>query len=563
MKYIWKIQPKVGNSLQDQLFVNRSIAESEQEVFLHPKWEDDLLDPFLFNHMQSAVERTMLALESGQSIVVHGDYDADGICGSTLIMNALEYIAEVLGVEMNARAFLPHRERDGYGVALHTVDRFIEEKINLLITVDCGIANAKELDHAHGSGVDVIICDHHQLAVELPAYAIIIHPLVPGEIYPNKKLCGTGVAFKFACALLEHARKLGLDVQDGYEKWFLDLVAIATVTDVVPLLGENRVLETFGLKVLNRTRRPGLLNIIQNANVKIGKIGTEDIGFRIGPRLNAAGRLREAQTAFNALNAKTAEQASLYASELEMLNRERQRLSNAAYEEARLQVIDSADSSVHVVYSEAWMPGIVGLVAGKIAYEFNVATFALTKSGDQFLGSGRSARGLHLVEAMRACGDIFIKAGGHPEACGLTLESLEKVDLFREKVNEYAYQILGDIDSAQELDIEAELEIEQINFELYNTVNQFEPFGTGNPTPIFCVKDAVVSSVTALGNEGKHLKLKLESKADDVECIGFGFGKLASQIKIGSKIDFAFKLRINEWQGQNRLQAEIVDVVIK
>ncbi|EKD46966.1 MAG: Single-stranded-DNA-specific exonuclease RecJ [uncultured bacterium] len=563
MKYNWNIQLKKGDDLIGQLLANRSIGEHEQEAFFHPKWDDDIHDPFLFKQMQSAVDRTMLALQQSETIVVHGDYDADGICGSTLIMDVLEYLAKVMSVELNASAFLPHRERDGYGVALHTVDSFIKDNIDLLITVDCGIANSLELDHAHDFAIDVIICDHHQLAPDLPSHAIIIHPLAPGEIYPNKKLCGTGVAFKFACALLINARRLGIDVQDGYEKWLLDLVAIATVTDVVPLLGENRVLETFGLKVLNRTRRPGLLNIIQNSNVKIGKIGTEDIGFRIGPRLNAAGRLREAQTAFNALNAKDLEAASAYSTELEMLNRERQRLSNTAYEEARLQLVDIPNAFVHVVYSEAWTPGIVGLVAGKIAYEFNAATFALTKSGDQYLGSGRSARGLHLVEAMRSCGDIFIKAGGHPEACGLTLESMEMVNLFREKVNEYAKKLLGATDSAQELNIEAELMIEQVNFALYDIVQKFEPFGTGNPTPIFCVKDVVVSSVAALGNEGKHLKLKLESRSDDVECIGFGFGKLASQIKIGSKIDLAFKLRINEWQNQRRLQAEIVDVVIK
>lgn len=562
MKYNWKIKQKVGDDLVKQLLANRSIGEQEQEVFLHPNWDNDLHNPFLFNKMHCAVERTIVALKEEQKIIVHGDYDADGICGSTLIMDTLAHICSSLGKELNATAFLPHRERDGYGVAMHTIERFVKEKIDLLITVDCGIANSVELDKAHENGIDVIICDHHQLAENLPAHAIIIHPLAPGETYPNKKLCGTGVAFKFACALLSYARDIGVPVQEGYEKWLLDLVAIATVTDVVPILGENRVLETFGLKVLNRTRRPGLLNIIQNSNTRLGQIGTEDIGFRIGPRLNAAGRLREAQTAFNALNAKTQEQAIQYSSELEMLNRERQRLSNAAYEEARLQVLDSS-AMVHVVYNESWTPGIVGLVAGKIAYEFNVSTFALTKSGDQFLGSGRSARGLHLVEAMNACGDIFIKAGGHPEACGLTLESMEMIDLFREKVNEYARELLGSSDLPQELVIDAQLEVDQINLQLFDIVHQFEPFGTGNPTPIFCVKDAIVSSVNALGSEGKHLKLKLESKFNQVECIGFGFGKFASQIKIGSLIDLAFKLRVNEWQGQKRLQAEIVDIVIK
>ncbi|MBU4314791.1 single-stranded-DNA-specific exonuclease RecJ [Patescibacteria group bacterium] len=563
MNRVWQIQPRVSDDIVLQLLHNRSISSQNAEVFLNPDYDRDLHDPFLFLQMQTAVDRVLIAIEKSEKIVVHGDYDADGICGSTLIMDVLKHVSDAMGVELNASVFLPHRERDGYGVASHTVDQIIKDKTSLLITVDCGISNAKELDAGEESGLDVIICDHHQLAEQLPKFAVIIHPLAPGENYSNKKLCGTGVAFKFACALLICARERGIKVGDGYEKWLLDLVAIATVTDIVPLLGENRALEKFGLKVLNRTRRPGLLKIIQNANLELGKIKTDDIGFRIGPRLNAAGRLKDASVAFDALNAKTQDEADSYSKNLEMLNRERQRISDFAFQEAKQQIIGQEARYAHVVWSDSWTPGILGLVAGKIANEFNVSTFALSKSGDQFIGSGRSANGLHLVEAMRACGDIFIKAGGHPEACGLTLESLEMVEIFSNKVNAYAEIVLKEKLESQEFLIDAQVDVKDINFEFYKNIMQFEPFGTGNPTPVFALENATVGSIQAIGSEGKHLRLRLEDNGSALECIGFGFGKYASQLKIGSTASIAFKLRVNEWNGNTKLQAEIADIVIK
>lgn len=448
-------------------------------------------------------------------IVIHGDYDADGICGASIISDALRTVAGAMSKDLNLSAFLPHRERDGYGVAMHTIERFKDEGVQLLITVDCGIANAAELDAADDFGMDVIICDHHQLASEIPSKAMIIHPLAPGEDYPNKKLAGSGVAFKFACALFAYAREQGLEINPGAEKWLLDLVAIATVTDVVPLVGENRVLEKFGLIVLNKTKRQGLRRIIENAKLEFGKIDTTDIGYRIGPRINASGRIREAEIAFKAINALSDSDAAHYALELEMINRERQRLSDVAYKEARMQI--ESDRHVHVIWNEAWAPGIVGLVAGKITYETNTSTFALTVSGDQYLGSGRSARGLHLVEAMRSCGDIFVKAGGHPEACGLTIEGIESLELFKERVNEFAKEKLALADEKQELLIDAELTLDEIDWFLHQEIDKFKPFGKGNSEPVFAIKDVGVVSIKVIGSTGKHLKLRIGSEKRSLE----------------------------------------------
>ncbi|MBT3230447.1 single-stranded-DNA-specific exonuclease RecJ [Candidatus Uhrbacteria bacterium] len=561
MKYTWKLQEKAGDSLIDQLLFNRDIDDEHKEAFLNPDWDRDIHDPFLFTKMQQAVERAFTAIEKGQKIVIHGDYDADGICGSSIIFDVLQVLSVAMGAVLNVEAFLPHRERDGYGVAMHTIERLDEQDVELLITVDCGIANAKELNRADEAGIDVIICDHHQLASEIPEKALIIHPLAPGETYPNKKLAGSGVAFKFACALLVEARKRGLAVPQGHEKWLLDLVAIATVTDVVPLTGENRVLEKFGLVVLNKTRRPGLLKIIENAKLELGSINTTDIGYRIGPRINASGRIREAKIAFDAINAMDANEATKFALELEMINRERQRLSDAAYKEAR--VLIDLDRHVHVIWDQTWAPGIVGLVAGKIAHETNTSTFALTISGDQYVGSGRSARGLHLVEAMHSCGDIFVKAGGHPEACGLTFESLEMVELFKIKVNEFAKDRLALAEEMQELLIDSEVSFEDIDWALHEQVEKFAPFGKGNSEPIFSLMNVRVASVKVIGQTGKHLKLRVGSEARSIDCIGFGFGDLGTSLKIGSNIDLAFKIGVNEWNGQRNLQLIIEDIVIK
>ncbi|MCH8049741.1 DHH family phosphoesterase [Patescibacteria group bacterium] len=324
MNYKWSTKPKASDDIIEQLLINRGLTKrEEQERFLNPDWERDTHDPMQFKQMEDAVDRVFLALESGEPIAIHGDYDADGVCGSALLFSVLEVICHKLGFGTSSiSVFLPDRERDGYGVAMHTVERLVKEGVKLLITVDCGIANADQLEHAHELGTDVIICDHHQLAERLPKHAIILHPLAPGEDYPNKFLCGTGVAFKLGSALISHARKRGAALPEGYEKWFLDFVAIAMVTDVMPLLKENRTLEKFGLKVLNKSRRLGIRKIVELSRSDFGSIDTQAVGFQIGPRINAAGRVRSAKIAFNALVAKTEDEAQKLKKLRAYLNRE-------------------------------------------------------------------------------------------------------------------------------------------------------------------------------------------------------------------------------------------------
>lgn len=561
MKSNWKIKEKRSDDLIDQLLINREIDLSERETFLNPDWDRDTYDPMQFTRMQEAVERVFFALREGQKITIHGDYDADGVCGSAVLFTTLKELQEKMNVDGVVEAYLPDREKDGYGVAVHTVERLVEEGTGLLITVDCGIANAESFDVAHAQGVDVIVCDHHQMAEHIPEKAILIHPLVPGEAYPNKKLCGTGVAFKLASALLTHGRNEGLDIPVGHEKWLMDLVAIATVTDVMPLLGENRALESFGLKALNKTRRVGLKKIIDVSRSELGKIDTTTIGFRIGPRINAAGRIASAKLAFDALVAKTDAEADKAALELEMLNRKRQQLTQGAYEEARRMVREMEDRFVNVVLSETWAPGIVGLIAGKLVSEFGVPAFALTRVGEQFVGSGRSIGGLHLVEAMRSCGDIFVKAGGHPQACGLTIATMQQVEVFKDGVNAFGQSYFEGELQEPELHIDMELPLETVDWGEHELLDKLQPFGEGNPEPLFVAKRLQVVSADAVGSKGSHLRMSVNPEGGRLwKTIGFGLGDWASKLQMGDLIHIVYKLSVNEWNGSRELQAEVVDL---
>lgn len=563
MKYEWNIKSGDINDIVQALLENRCITgEADVAAFLSPEWDLHTHDPMEFTQMTSAVDRLFLALENKERIVIHGDYDADGISGTTLLYTAIRDICEKLSFDFkNIFAYLPDREKDGYGVAMHTIDRLTKENTKLLITVDCGIANADELDFGKELGIDTIICDHHQLGERLPQNARIIHPLAPGETYPNKHLCGTGVAFKFASACIDEARKRGADFPEGYEKWFLDLVAIATVTDVMPLIGENRVLEKYGLLVLNKTRRPGLKKIIELSRSELGSLDTQSIGFRIGPRLNAAGRISSAEIAFRAVSSNDVEEVEKLSNELELLNRERQRISEASFKDARIIAGKRSSSFVQVVWHEAWNPGVVGLIAGKLVTEFGVPAFALTRVGNKFVGSGRSIGGLHLVEAMRSCGDIFIKAGGHPQACGLTIATEELVYTFQERVENFAREYFGDKTPKPLLDIDAELPLKKITWDLYKDIQKFEPFGQGNPRPLFLARNVQILRADAVGKSATHLKLMLDPGSGvPIGGIGFGFGALSKKLMVGDFVDIVYELSVNEWNGNKELQCVISDI---
>lgn len=558
----WHITERRHDDIVKQILANRGVRSEDVVTFLSPDYERDVLPASAFTRMPEAVALVFDVLERGENIVIHGDYDADGVSGASLVYLAMQEIAALLALPFHATVFLPDRERDGYGVAMHTIERIAGEGTKLAITVDCGIASGLELDRGHELGMQAIVCDHHQLGTHLPSHAVLLHPLAPGETYPNKTLCGTGVAFKFACGMIEEARRRGAAFPEGHEKWYLDLVAIATVTDVMPLLGENRALEFFGLKVLNKTRRPGLRAILESSGTELGSVDTQGIGFRIGPRLNAAGRLASAEIAFQAITAPTPEEAMVRAAELEKLNRERQSIFADSYAEARVIAKEQIDgASVLVVHAEHWLPGIVGLIAGRLVNDFGMPAFALTRVGEHYVGSGRTAAGLHLVEAMNACGDVFVRKGGHPQACGLTIISESHVHQFRTEVNAHAASVFGERGGEAPLMIDAELSASQISLALAEQLALLEPFGEGNRSPVFALLGATVMAAETMGSTGTHLRLTVLGAAGGVvKCVGFGMGAKARELAMGAIIDVAIEVGVNVWNGRREVQARIVDV---
>ncbi|MEI6511524.1 MAG: single-stranded-DNA-specific exonuclease RecJ [Candidatus Uhrbacteria bacterium] len=584
-----------------QLLWNRGVRLREQMgVFLSPDWNRDVHSPSLFRNMPEAVARVFKAMENGEVITVHGDYDADGVCGSAVLISTLREICRAFGFdETKTTSFIPDREKDGYGVSPKTVDHLHEhDKTGLIITVDCGISNKPAIDRAKELGIDTIVCDHHAMPAELPTAAILIHPQVPGETYPNKSLCGTGVAFKLACGLIEEARRREADgrtdgapkfpgtlvplgetvatstpngtevpgnsIPVGHEKWLLDLVAIATVTDVMPLTGENRTLETFGLVVLNKTRRPGLRALVDVAGGKFGLLDTFSIGFQIGPRINAAGRMNHASAALSVLLEEDEMKAVVLAGELNDANIARQKASEAMYQEALAQVGEIGDRKLIIAVGNGWPAGLVGLVAGKLVNLYGRPTYVVGKNEEgKYVGSGRSVEGFDVTECLKSAANHLDKFGGHPQACGFSVTGPKKFMEAVVAMNAYAETTLAGRDLAPTLKIDAAVDVGDANWALLDELNKFSPCGEGNPKPVFVADDLTVSQIATMGADGKHLRLTALSKNGKLaKMVAFGFGEWAAKLKVGDAFRAAFEIGMNEWNGNKELQMRIVDLKV-
>jgi single-stranded-DNA-specific exonuclease len=546
-----------------QLLWHRDVREPEEvESFFNPSYENGIHNPFLFTQMQLAVERTLRALKNNERILVFGDYDADGLTGSAVVISTLREIQKRIGSSSEIESYIPHRDEEGYGLQMAQVDRILKQKVNLLITVDCGIACPEEITKLRDNNIDTIVVDHHQFNEKLPE-AILIHPSVPNETYPFKDLSAVGVAWKFACAFVKHVRDERIDIPVGFEKWLLDLVAIATVTDIVPLIGENRVLEHFGLKVLNKTRRHGLQAIIRNASVTPGHINARDIGFAIGPRLNAPGRMDHASIGLELLLSITEHEASEIADRIEVLNRSRKDVTLGMMREADEMLEQLSEASrLHVLWRDNWSPSLVGLVAGRVSDKFGMPVVAIGKHGNQWIGSGRSFPFYDITEAVKRVGDgLLTRAGGHVQACGFALASDEHVPEFAERLRQDALERLNDDTTGPFIDVHADLELQHIDWRLIEALEQFEPFGCGNPAPAFRTQNVEVVSRNTVGKDGRHLRIMGKTHDGHVQqFIAFGFGERAGEANQGDMIDIVYTLGINEWNGNRDIQCKVLDI---
>ncbi len=535
---------------------------AEATAFLNPDFKTGVHDPAQFRHMPAACERLFSALQNNEAILVHGDYDADGLCGSALLTGVFHQLLAAMGKGTESiKSFHPHREKDGYGIRIPTIERFATDGTKLMVTVDCGISCATEIARAKELGMDTIVVDHHEFDANNLPQCIVLHPRLPDETYPFKFLAAVGVAYKFACGLYAHARCAGLKIDDGAEKWLLDLVSIATVTDVMPLVGENRVLEKFGLIVLNKTRRPGLRKIIEGAGLTWGKLDTVSVGFMIGPRLNAASRMEHASSAFVALMADNDADATKHAEHLNQLNQDRQKYTEQVYKEAKAQALATPNAQVFVIKGEGWLAGIVGLIAGKLTSEFGRPAFVFGQEGDKLVGSGRGAAPYNVVTAMERAKEHLLRFGGHPQACGLTIIGDDNFLAFKAVAEAYAAEIMGDQVPGPEHAIDGELQVSEVTPEFVDAVLSLEPYGEKNPRPKFALRNLVITGINYVGKTKNHVQLLAKGDSPkELKMIGFNFADSVADLSIRSRIDVIVEVGINEWNGMRQPEFRLIDL---
>ncbi len=573
MSTLWRIaepcprdataQLGLTRDLLTQLLWNRHIrTPDEARQFLYPSWDEQVHSAGQFRHMGGAVKRIFDALQNGERITVHGDYDADGVTGSTVLISTLREIARHLGVDGSLIDFyIPHRDKEGYGVHRQTIPTLEQRGTRLMITVDCGIACVEEIALAKTVAIDTIVVDHHQFGDTLPD-GLLIHPGLAEESYPFKKLAAVGVAFKLACGLLDDARRRGLPVPPGWEKWLLDLVAIATVTDVVPLVGENRVLELFGLKVLNKTRRPGLRALIDAAGLTYGQMDTESIGFAIGPRLNAAGRMDHASLALRLLLAETPEEATTLTSDIERCNRARQDATRQMMVEAEVRwSARDTSSPVIAVWDRDWSPALAGLVAGRFAEKYGKPVIVVGHHAGTWIGSGRSVPAYDITEAVRSSGEgVLTRVGGHAQACGFSLPHEELLSGLAERLAAHARAHEGLAAYRPALDIEQEISLSQLDPAFVEEVERLAPFGEGNRRPLFVSRACPVVTADLIGSQKNHLRVQVMAPSGRrVKLLGFKQGDRLSEIPAGQTVDVVYTVCINEWNGRREAEGRMVD----
>ncbi len=548
-----------------QALWNRGIRTTDEaHRFLAPDFTRDIHAPFQFRHMRAVVDRIFQALNAGERITVHGDYDADGVTGSTVLLTTLRMLAAHLGVaDAPIDHYIPHRDKEGYGLHRGTVPKLEERGTKLLITVDCGIACVEEIAEGKRRGMETVVVDHHQFGATLPD-GQLIHPSVPEETYPFKSLAAVGVSYKVAHALIEEGRARGLPIPDGAEKWLLDLVAIATVTDMVPLVGENRALLAYGLKVLNKTRRPGLRMLIEAARLVPGTIRSEDIAFMIGPRLNAAGRMDHAELALHLLLAADEVHAKPYLEKIERCNRERQETTRRMMDEAETLLAGKAIQRERAVFLAAahWSPALVGLIAGKLLERFSRPVAIVGAHGGTWIGSGRSYAPFDITDAVRTSGEgVLSRVGGHLQACGFSVAEDAGIPVLEERFYAHAASRVTDEMMVPELVVDARVSLADLSLDLWEQIERMEPFGEGNRRPVFVAERVPVVVMDTVGAQRQHLRLTvLNERGMRVKAIGFKMGPRLAELPMGGELDLAFHVDQNEWNGRRELQLKLVDV---
>ncbi len=534
-----------------RLLYNRGITEpAAVEAFLaHRPLHSD--DPFQFQDMEPAVARIRRAVEEGESIAVYGDFDADGVTAAVLLVQALRAVGA-----RRVEPYIPNRIEEGYGLNKEALDALAKAGNRVVVTVDCGIRAVAEIEHANQLGMDVIVTDHHTVRSELPPATAILNPKRPGETYPDRDLAGVGVAFKLVQALL----RSGLEPLELAEDDLLDLVALGTVADLAPLLGENRRLVHRGLQVINEGRRPGVAALLASSGVRPGQATTSTIGFALGPRINAAGRLDDARKAGELLITGNPRRAAELARELSELNRQRQEQTRQQTSLAeRIALPDGGVPLLLFAADPGFDQGIVGLIASRLAEKYYRPAIVAQKHQGHAVGSCRSIAEFHITEALDLCEELLVKHGGHAAAAGFTV-ILEHLPELERRLAAIAQEQLASKTLIAKLAIDEELELSALLFPtVQNQLALLEPCGYGNPTPLLYSGNVRVSSARAVGHDGGHLKLTFADGNHYFDAIAFRMGGARDQVE-GRRVDIVYYLEENEWGGEKRLQLNIQDM---
>ncbi|MCX7707623.1 MAG: single-stranded-DNA-specific exonuclease RecJ [Anaerolineae bacterium] len=567
----WDIAPVLPRRQRDrmshlhpllaQILFNRGITDPEEaDAFLTGRVR--FTDPFRMKGIRAAVERIRAAIRAREPIVVYGDFDADGVTATALLVQTLC----ALGADV--RPYIPHRVDEGYGLHCDALDRLAAEGARLVITVDCGIRSAPEVAHGNALGLDMIVTDHHSIQRDahgrdlLPPALAVINPKQQGETYPFADFAGVGLAFKLAQALLlaERQEPLLSRPPDLQERDLLDLVALGTVADLAPLLGENRSLVQRGLAELNKPRRPGIQAMLEEARLAPGKVDATAIGFVLGPRINAAGRLDSAGLSYDLLTAADALTAQRLAGRLGELNRDRQDRTQQLVDLAKERIGQGGgDRYLYLVADRGFHPGIVGLVAGRLAEELYRPALVAEITDDETHGSARSIPEFNITAALDACCDLLIRHGGHAAAAGFAVRN-ENLPTLQARLEAIAEEELSGQDLAPSLAIDAEVSLAEFDFALVKQLALLEPCGYANPQPVFASLGLEVVSARPVGAEGKHLKLQVRAPRSPAiwDAIAFRMGEWFADLP--RRVDLAYAIEINEFNGRSTLQLNVKDI---
>ena len=531
-----------------RLMVNRGLREvGAAAAFLEASLSRNLRSPMLFREMPVASARLLDAVRNRERIFIYGDYDVDGITGST----ALLLFLRELGIEPDI--YIPHRMRDGYGLRAAALREMAERGARLVVTVDCGAAAHEEIALASSLGLDLIVCDHHQAPTIRPPALAILNPVVSDAGFPFRGLCAAGVVFYLLMGTRMRLRESGSAIPDL--RRYLDLVALGTVADLVPLMEENRVFVKQGLKEIARTDRPGIRALLKVAGVD--EVSAGALGFRLGPRINASGRLADAMRAVDLLSSRDPDEASRLAALLDGYNRDRQAMEEAIFVEADRMIQDMENREQRrsfVLASEGWHAGVVGIVASRLVERYFRPVFVLAVEGDLSRGSGRGIPAVNLVEALGACADLLERYGGHRMAAGLTIRTAALPE-FATRFEETIARTTQHEDFQPMIVVDAVLDLDGVSMDLLEELESLEPHGPGNPRPVFVAESVGVVSSRVVGSN--HLKLSLASSRSGRVLDAIGFRMAERKPQIGAKVDVLFSPEINRWEGREQIQLSL------